>query len=150
MQIIDPESIDADTIHVVAAIVWKSDDRQSFLIARRQKGKHLQHYWELPGGKIEAGESRWQALRRELREEIGIIANTAEPFMQVHHTYPDRKILLDVWQLTEFSGLARACEQQEIAWIDIEQIDQYRFPAADIPVLDAIRNSRPKETKRLP
>ena len=89
-------------------------------------------------------------MRRELREEIGIIASTAEPYMQVHHSYPDRKILLDVWELIEFSGVARACEQQEITWIDIDQIGQFRFPAADIPILDAIRNSRPKETKRLP
>jgi len=150
LQLVNPESIDQDAIHVVAAIIWKSDDRQTFLIARRQQGKHLAHYWELPGGKVEAGETRWQALQRELKEEINILATAAEPYMQVYHPYADRKILLDVWQVTAYSGLVSAREQQQLTWINIDQIDGYRFPPADNPVLEAIANNRLTETKPLP
>ena len=68
--IINPTAIDPDHIHVVAAIIWQQDNPQpgqlNFLIAQRPKGKHLADYWEFPGGKLEPGESPWQALQREL------------------------------------------------------------------------------------
>lgn len=144
-QIINPQTLEADVIHVVAAFIWHPLQRQQFLIARRPKGKHLQDYWELPGGKREVDESPWQALQRELREEINILVDKAEAYMQLFHRYPDRSILLDVWQVKEFSGSVCAMEQQELNWIDINQIHLYRFPAADIPVLEAIKNSVSKE-----
>ena len=83
--LVDPGELDDDHIHVVAAIIWKQESRQQFLIARRQKGKHLEHYWELPGGKVEADESPRQALQRELVEEVNIRAISATQFMQVYH-----------------------------------------------------------------
>jgi 8-oxo-dGTP diphosphatase len=104
----------------------------------------------LPGGKIEVCETRWQALQRELKEEIDIQATAAEPYMQVYHPYRDRNILLDVWEVTAYRGLVSAREQQKLAWIDIGQIDCYRFPPADMPVLDSIANNRLAETKHLP
>ena len=57
------------------------------------------------------------------------------------HSYEDRNILLDVWQVTRFSGREAALEQQEMAWITVDQIEQYRFPPADLPILEAIKNS---------
>ena len=58
--VVNPVSIDDDHIHVVAALIWHRDDRRRFLIAQRQKGKHLEDYWEFPGGKLEAGYRRGQ------------------------------------------------------------------------------------------
>jgi len=105
----------------------------------------------LPGGKIEICETRWQALQRELKEEIDIQATAAEPYMQVYHPYRDRNILLDVWEVTAYRGLVSAREQQKLAWIDIGQIHYYRFPPADMPVLARIiANNRLAETEHLP
>ena len=139
--VINPCSIDEDHIHVVAAIIWNQTDTDRFLIARRPKGKHLEDYWELPGGKLEGRESPWQALRRELAEEVSISITSASPYMQVYHRYPDRNILLDTWSVDAYRGQVSAGEQQEIAWVAIDQLDSFRFPPADIPILDAIRNS---------
>lgn len=136
--LVDPAEIDDDTIHVVAAVIWRRDNRQQFLIARRQKGKHLENYWELPGGKVEAGESPLQALQRELVEEINIESVSATPFMQVYHRYPERNILLDTWIVDGYQGEVAPCEQQALAWIDLHQIDAYRFPDADLPILEAL------------
>ena len=141
---------DEDYIHVVAAIVWHRQYDNRFLIAQRQQGKHLEHYWELPGGKLEADESPWQALRRELVEEINIEITGAAPYMQVYHRYAERNILLDTWYVDEYMGEVRAQEQQALAWIDIDDIEQYRFPPADVPILDAIKSSATAKTRRLP
>jgi len=137
--LVDPDELDDNYIHVVAAIIWKQGSRQQFLITRRQAGKHLEHYWELPGGKVEVDESPRQALQRELVEEINIRTISATQFMQVYHRYPDRNILLDTWIVDDYQGDVMPREQQALTWIDCDQISAYRFPDADLPILDALK-----------
>jgi 8-oxo-dGTP diphosphatase len=139
--VVNPASIDENYVHVVAALIWRGSGRKQFLIAQRQKGKHLEDYWEFPGGKLEADESAWQGLQRELKEEVNIQPIKASPFIQVYYRYPDRNILLDTWAVEEYAGKIRPREQQAIRWIDLNQIDGFRFPPADIPILEAIRSS---------
>ena len=152
--IINPATIDADHIHVVAAIIWQQSDPQSnqqkFLIAQRQKGKHLEDYWEFPGGKLEPGESPWQALQRELAEEIGIMPTKAAPYLKVYHRYPERNILLDTWVVEEYSGELVSGEGQQLCWVDLSQVDQYRLPPADLPIIEAIKSSVKAGTRYLP
>lgn len=137
--LIEPTELDDDYTHVVAAVIWRRDNHQDFLIARRQAGKHLAHYWELPGGKVEVDESPQQALQRELVEEINIKPVAATQFMQVYHRYPDRNILLDTWIVDDYEGDVVSREQQSLVWINCSQINAYRFPDADLPILDALR-----------
>jgi 8-oxo-dGTP diphosphatase len=131
----------APTIHVVAGLIWQPRCRDSFLISKRLKGKHLEDYWELPGGKTEAGETPLQALQRELIEEVNIMPLDASPYIQVFHSYEDRNILLDVWEVKTFKGSAKALEGQEVIWVAISELDQFRFPDADVAVLDAIKSN---------
>ncbi len=128
-------------IHVVAAVIWHPHQVDTFLISQRQQGKHLEYFWELPGGKKKSDETRERALQRELSEEICIRVTDTSPFMQVKHEYSDRSILLDVWQVLSFDGNAIGNEGQDIRWIAISELNNYRFPEADIPVLEAIKNS---------
>jgi 8-oxo-dGTP diphosphatase len=137
--IIDPASIDEDHIHVVAGIIWQRDESQRFLIAQRQKGKHLEDYWEFPGGKLERGETPWQALQRELEEEVNIVPIRARPFLQVYYRYPERNVLLDTWEIEEYRGEVAPLEQQLLCWIVVSQAEQYRLPPADIPIIAAIK-----------
>jgi 8-oxo-dGTP diphosphatase len=130
-----------DFIHVVAALIWQPQTNHSLLISKRQKGKHLEGFWEFPGGKMEAGETPLQALRRELREELGIIALEVDPCQQVLHHYPDQNILLDVWEVKSFQGSVVAREGQELKWVAVDQLVRYRFPDADLPVLKTIVSS---------
>jgi 8-oxo-dGTP diphosphatase len=130
-----------DYLHVVAAIIWQPGSSDKFLISKRQKGKHLANYWELPGGKVETGESRWQALYRELNEEINIIPVKASAFKLVHHSYKDHNILLDVWEVTSFKGRVQALEGQEVIWVAIDEMDKFQFPDADLQILSAITNN---------
>ena len=138
-----------DYTHVVAAIIWQSEKRDSLLISKRQKGKHLENHWELPGGKIESGESCQHALYRELREEIDIIPVKARWFERVYHEYPNRNILLEVWEVTRFKGDVVAREGQELMWVAVDQLAEFKFPAADIPILQAIKNNVTVEKEHL-
>ena len=137
--VVNPSSIDEDHVHVAAAIVWQDTGRRRFLIAQRQAGKHLAGYWEFPGGKVEADESAAAALKRELVEEIAIEPLTATPLIRVFYRYPEKNVLLDAWIVDAYKGEVRAVERQALAWIRIEDIDGYRFPPADLPILDALR-----------
>lgn len=148
--IVNPASIDEDYIHVVAAVIWEQNARKRFLIAQRQQGKHLQGYWEFPGGKLEVGESPRQALRRELQEEVNILPTKVSPYMCVYYRYPERNILLDTWMVEEYRGDIAPGEQQLLRWIDVSQANDYRFPPADIPIIEAIKSNAKAETRRLP
>jgi 8-oxo-dGTP diphosphatase len=125
------------SIHVVAGVLRDAQDR--ILLAERPPGKHLAGLWEFPGGKCEDGEAPVDALARELREELGIVVESARPLIGVPHVYPDKSILLDVWQVTAYSGTPHSHEGQRLAWIEPDSLDRVEMPPADRPVLAALR-----------
>jgi len=123
-------------IHVAAAAVF--DDRQRVLICRRPPHVHQGGLWEFPGGKLEPGETIESALRRELMEETGIHVTSARPLIRVHHDYPDRSVLLDVWRVERFSGRAAGHEGQPVRWVLPGELSRYQFPAANSPIVKAV------------
>lgn len=126
-------------IHVAAAVI--RDRRGHILIARRPDDKHQGGLWEFPGGKVEPGEPVAQALSRELLEELGIQVSRAQPLIRIPHHYPDKSVLLDVWEVTAFEGEAHGAEGQPVCWVAPEALDGYAFPAANTPIITAARLS---------
>ena len=124
-------------VHVAAAVIRAADGR--ILIAKRPLDKHQGGLWEFPGGKVEAGETVEAALGRELAEELGIAVTAARPLIQVRHDYPDKQVLLDVWQVTAFEGEPHGAEGQPLAWVEPARLADYRFPAANRPIVTAAR-----------
>ncbi|WP_413044180.1 Nudix family hydrolase [Pseudomonas sp. YJ42] len=124
-------------LHVAAGVIRCSDGR--VLIARRPLDKHQGGLWEFPGGKVEEGETAEAALARELAEELGIGVTAARPLIQVRHDYPDKQILLDVWEVSAFSGEPHGAEGQPLVWVVPEQLLDYAFPAANRPIIAAAR-----------
>jgi len=131
-----PENSHSERLRVAAGAVF--DDRQRVLICRRPPHAHQGDLWEFPGGKLEPGESIASALRRELREEVGIEVISARPLIRVRHDYPDRKVLLDVWRVDRFSGVATGHEGQPVRWVLPRDLERYRFPAANLPIIKAV------------
>lgn len=125
-------------IHVVAALIRHPDDPNKIFITQRKSGQHLEHLWEFPGGKVEAGEAAYHALKREMLEETGLLIHSAQPFQSVVHSYPDKTILLDVWQVKSYSGKAHGREDQACEWVAVSDLTNYQFPAADVPILKAL------------
>ena len=124
-------------VHVAAAVI--RDEHGRVLIARRAEKQHQGGLWEFPGGKLEAGEDARSALIRELEEELAIRATKARPLIQVRHAYPDKQVLLDVWEVSQFSGSPRGVEGQPLEWVAPKQLADYAFPAANQAIVAAAR-----------
>ncbi|HPY39118.1 MAG TPA: 8-oxo-dGTP diphosphatase MutT [Thiolinea sp.] len=127
--------VEASWIHVVAAVIYNS--RQQILLAQRPLHKHQGGKWEFPGGKVEANETATLALKRELFEELGIIADISamQPLLEIKHAYSDKNIWLDVWIVPSFQNDALGREGQLTAWFNLEDLKNLDFPAANEPIL---------------
>jgi len=126
-------------IHVVAGVL--RDTRGRILLARRTEGRDLAGAWEFPGGKLESGESAWQALERELFEELGIRIGKTEPLISVPQRYSNKSIVLDVYTVLSFTGKPLGREKQALAWSPLEKLISYPMPPADKPVVAALTQS---------
>lgn len=124
------------TVHVAVGIIV--NDNNQILIAKRPKESHQGGLWEFPGGKVEADESVFDALVREFREEVDLIIQTAEPFMDIYHDYGDKAVRLDVLLCKQFSGFASGMEGQELEWVSLSEIHDYDFPKANKAIIDKL------------
>lgn len=128
---------DTEALHVAVGVVRDADGR--ILITQRAKHAHQGGLWEFPGGKLETDETVPQALQRELHEEVGIDVQTARPLIKIKHRYPDLHVLLDVWEVCHFAGVARPREGQAMRWVTPPQLSEHTFPSANIPIITATR-----------
>ncbi|MCV2366659.1 NUDIX domain-containing protein [Roseateles oligotrophus] len=106
-----------------------------FLLTSRPVGKVYAGYWEFPGGKLEAGETVEQALRRELQEELGITIAAVHPWQELVMDYPHARVRLHFCKVFEWSGEFEMREQQAMAWQSLPVQMQPVLPGT-IPVLD--------------
>jgi len=126
-----------DYLHVAVGVIKNTEGQ--VLISLRHDAAHQGGLWEFPGGKVEAAESVEQALTRELKEELDLSIDQLSPLIQIKHQYSDLNVLLDVWTVTRFSGNPKGCEGQEIKWVKVDQLTDYSFPEANIPIITAAR-----------
>jgi 8-oxo-dGTP diphosphatase len=126
-----------DPLHVAVGVVL--DDNRRILITRRAEDSHQGGLWEFPGGKVESRETLHSALARELREELGIAIGRTSALLEVRHDYGDKAVLLDVHVVWEFSGEPRGLEGQPLAWVAAEELAGYPFPAANEPIVEAVK-----------
>ena len=124
-------------VHVAVGVIL--DGARNILITRRAPDTHQGGLWEFPGGKVEEGESPGGALARELREELGIEIGHTTALLKVHHDYGDKAVLLDVQVVWEFRGEARPLEGQPMAWVSLQELGEYSFPEANVPIVRAVK-----------
>ena len=119
------------TLVVTAAVI---EHHGSFLVARRQKGVHLEGYWEFPGGKCRPGESLAACLVRELREELGVDARPGDELYTTTHAYFDRCVELHFLKC-ELRGTPRPQVGQEVRWVARDELATLEFPPADAELI---------------
>lgn len=117
----------ARTITVVAAVI---EENGAFLVTRRPEGVHLAGLWEFPGGKIDAGETHVEALRREILEELGTEITVHDLLFDVTHTYEERAVALYFYRCT-LAGSPSALLGQQMRWVPRGELASLGFPAAD-------------------
>jgi len=111
------------------------------LVARRPESAHQGGLLEFPGGKVEPGEDVRAALVRELFEELGIEVTYKHltPLIRIPHDYGDKRVLLDVWEVHAFHGSPVGREGQPLFWLEPEVMQDQAFPAANRPIIRALR-----------
>jgi 8-oxo-dGTP diphosphatase len=128
-------TVDA-ALRVVAGVILEGD---RVLLARRPPGTHLAGYWEFPGGKVEPGEGEREALRRELREELGVEAEVGERLATVRHRYADRgPVVITFFACRLRGGPVRPSAGQEVRWVRRRDLPAYRLPPADAPLVRSL------------
>lgn len=124
-------------IHIAVGVL--RNPGAGVLICQRPAHKSYPGEWEFPGGKVEPGESVQAALRRELREELGIEVRNARPLIRLRHLYPELAVELDTWLITAYGGEPRSTEHPTIAWVAPEELPRWPLLAADRPIIQALR-----------
>ena len=120
------------TAIVVTAAVVEIDGR--FLVTRRQKGVHLEGFWEFPGGKCDRDEPLAVCLARELLEEIDVPSRVGEEIFATTHTYPDRSVELHFFRC-ELLGEPRPQLGQDMRWVRREDLAALEFLPADAELI---------------
>ena len=123
-------------VRVVAAVIAR-DDR--YLITQRRPSAVLPGLWEFPGGKVEEGETDLQALKREVRERVGVEVEGGACIGRRTHDYDGYSVDLALYQATlPDDAEPKAVRVAACLWVTSGEFEKYRFPAADQATMDLL------------
>lgn len=112
------------------------DEAARWIVTRRPQHVHLSGSWELPGGKVAPGEAPVSALRRELREELGVEIADPTPLTFSWYRYPERTVLLLFFETETLAGaLPRPLAATELRLVTSEELRALPLPPANEPLL---------------
>ncbi len=122
---------------VVAALIW---DKDRFLICQRPANKARGLLWEFVGGKVEAGETKEQALVRECKEELDILLEVGSVVTEVMHEYPDITVHLTLFNATISEGKPKLLEHIAMKWITVDELSEFEFCPADEEIISVLKD----------
>lgn len=126
-----------ETVEAAVAVILREDGQ--VLLGQRPVGKTWAGWWEFPGGKIEAGETPFDALQRELHEELGIAAVEATPWLTRTFSYPERTVKLRFFTVRKWVGEPHGREQQQLSWQNLAAVTVGPLLPANEPLLEALQ-----------
>ena len=126
------------TIEVVAAVIFREGK-----VLCVQRAEHVREYvslkWEFPGGKVEVGETREDALVREIEEELAVEIHELQYLMTVEHSYPDFHLTMHAYTCALKAGEVELREHVGLKWLAVEELDLLDWAAADMPVVETLK-----------
>lgn len=122
------------TINVVAAVVMK----EGKVFATQRGYGEFKDGWEFPGGKVEAGESPEDALRREIREELEVEVNVGDLIDTIEYDYPAFHLSMKCYACTIAGGSPHLLEHEASRWLSADQLDSVAWLPADITLIPKI------------
>ncbi len=121
------------SVTVVAGLIFYRD---RLLVCQRHPLGSFPLKWEFPGGKLEAGEAHETALRRELKEELGIEAGRLTEIFRHEHTYPGvATVNLRFFRVEDYSGEVKNHVFQRIKWVPAKKLARLDFLEGDLPIV---------------
>lgn len=124
------------TVHVVGAII--ENENKEILCALRSPEMTLPNYWEFPGGKIEKGESKEEALKREIKEELGCKIEVLQHVEDTTYEYEKVIVRLETFMAKVISGIPVLSEHAEIKWVPRKKLNTLNWAPADIPAIEKL------------
>jgi 8-oxo-dGTP diphosphatase len=123
-------------LRVVAAVIARND---RYLITQRRPSAVLPGLWEFPGGRVEGEETDAEALKREVRERVGVEVEVGSCIGRRTHDYVGYSVDLALYQATITGGVEpRAVRVADCRWVASSEFEKYRFPAADQATMDLL------------
>ena len=123
------------TINVVAAVI---KDQDKIFSTKRGYGEFI-NMWEFPGGKIEEGETKEEALIREIKEELEVSISVDSFLTTVEYDYPNFHLTMHCYLCTILDGTINLVEHSDAKWLDLKHIDTVNWLPADIAVVDKLK-----------
>lgn len=130
------KDMQSDPVEVVAAIFHRIRDGEvEVLLFRRASHVSGAGFWEFPGGKVEPGESREQALTREIQEELGVQVHVGQEMGQNIHQFPQKKVKLIAFLVELIPGVFNLKDHDGFRWIKEGDLNQFKVSLADVPLM---------------
>jgi 8-oxo-dGTP diphosphatase len=126
------------TIEVVSAIIRKED---KILTTRRSLGDY-KNLWEFPGGKMELGETRGEALRREIKEELEVDINISSYLTTIDYDYPDFHLKMHCFICHIYDGQLYLKVHNDAKWLGLEELDELEWVPADTLVIEKLKENK--------
>lgn len=124
-------------IKVVAAIIQKEN---KILVTKRGYGEFI-NMWEFPGGKIESGETKEQALVREIKEELNIEINVDKFAIDIEYQYPNFYLFMSCFMCSIKEGSIELLEHNDGKWITKEELNTLNWLPADIDAVNYLKEN---------
>jgi 8-oxo-dGTP diphosphatase len=125
-------------IQVVAAIIY--NNKQEILCVQRGSHKfdYISKKYEFPGGKVEKGETKPEALKREIQEELHLNVIVEDNLINIEHTYPDFKISMSCYTCSCHNKNLVLTEHIDFKWLEVNALKELDWAAADIPAVQKL------------
>ena len=123
------------TIKVVAAVIKRNN---KIFVTQRGYGE-FKDGWEFPGGKVEKGETKEEALIREIKEELDTVIKVDSYLDTIEYDYPDFHLSMDCFVCSIVEGHLVLKEHEDSKWIKKEEIDTLNWLPADLIIIDKVK-----------
>ncbi|WP_440615292.1 8-oxo-dGTP diphosphatase MutT [Cysteiniphilum sp. 6C5] len=123
----------------VAVGVILNDQKNQVFLTKRKLTQDLAGLWEFPGGKLENNESPDLALKRELKEEVGINVTEFSPLLIKAHHYQHKSVELHCFVIMQYQGVIAPQEGQEGKWVSVNKLNTDIMPEANQEIITVLK-----------